>query len=254
MPMRFKMTRIYNLSKRLLMLSFIESKRLFAFSLAAIMNLYLYKSSIRLLIATSSPFTSRMSSSLKRKAKGSALYTISSFFSVSGAMAKSYFEGLPDIKGRCKMQDAGYRMQDAPPHRPPLVSGELKGGIIHHAGFTLVEVLIALVVLLLVSLALLQTAMLSIENNMINVLRDEAVGIAEMRMNEVRNTSFGSLVEGTSTDSVTRNLRNITSFSYNVTRTISDLNVDNKQVNITVGWTWKGQDYTHTITSIVRKQ
>ena len=153
MPIRFKMTMIYNLSKRLLMLSFI-----------VIMNLY--KSSIRLLIAASSPFTSRISlcmrsSSLKRKAKGSALYTNSSFFSVSGAMAKFYFKGLSAVKEK--------------------------------KGLTLVEVLIAMVILLLVSLALMQTALVSIDANMRNVLRDEAVSVAEMRMDEARNTAFDSL-------------------------------------------------------------
>ncbi len=47
--------------------------------------------------------------------------------------------------------------------------------------------MIALVVLLVVSLALMQTALVSIDANMTNILRDEAVGIAEMRMNEARN-------------------------------------------------------------------
>lgn len=45
-------------------------------------------------------------------------------------------------------------------------------------GMTLVEVLIAMVVLLLVSLALMQTALVSIDANMRNVLRDEAVSVA----------------------------------------------------------------------------
>ena len=40
------------------------------------------------------------------------------------------------------------------------------------AGFTLVEVMIALVVLLLVFLALMQTALVSIDSNMKNNLRD----------------------------------------------------------------------------------
>lgn len=45
-------------------------------------------------------------------------------------------------------------------------------------GMTLVEVLIAMVVLLLVSLALMQTALVSIDANMRNVLRDESVSVA----------------------------------------------------------------------------
>ena len=60
-------------------------------------------------------------------------------------------------------------------------------------GFTLVEVLISMVVLLLVSLALMQTALVSIDSNMMNILRDEAVGIAEEEMNEARGVSFSLL-------------------------------------------------------------
>jgi type IV pilus assembly protein PilV len=129
--------------------------------------------------------------------------------------------------------------------------------LLNKKGLTLVEVMIALVVLLVVSLALMQTALVSINSNMTNVLRDEAVNIAEMRMNEARNTPFNNLV-GTS-NTVLRNFRNIANFQYNVTRTITDLNSDNKQVNITVTWEWKentvanGNPLTHSITSIVRR-
>lgn len=127
-------------------------------------------------------------------------------------------------------------------------------------GVTLVEVMIALVVSLLVFLALMQTALVGIDSNMINVLRDEAVRIAEMRMNELRNQLFDSLAAGTSSETVTRDLRNIANFSFTVTRTIIDLNADNKQVNIIVIWEWKektvanGNPYTHSITTILRRQ
>ena len=64
-------------------------------------------------------------------------------------------------------------------------------------GLTLVEVMISLVVLLLVFLALLQTALVSIDSNMTNVLRDEAVNIAEEQMNIARNIDYDSLPAGT---------------------------------------------------------
>ncbi|MEK6691226.1 MAG: type II secretion system protein [Nitrospirota bacterium] len=51
-------------------------------------------------------------------------------------------------------------------------------GMTKSQGLTLVEVLIAMVILLLVSLALMQTALVSIDANMRNVLRDEAVSVA----------------------------------------------------------------------------
>jgi type IV pilus assembly protein PilV len=114
--------------------------------------------------------------------------------------------------------------------------------------------MIALVVLLLVSLALMQTALVSIDSNMTNILRDEAVSIAEMRMNEARNTPFDSLVSDGADIPITRNVRNITGgFPYTTRMTVNNLNTDNRQVDITVGWIWKGENYTHSITTIVRR-
>jgi type IV pilus assembly protein PilV len=126
--------------------------------------------------------------------------------------------------------------------------------LLNKKGLTLVEVMIALVVLLIVSLALMQTALVSIDANMTNVLRDEAVNIAEMRMNEARNTHFDILVSDGADVPITRNIRSVTGgFLYTTRMTVANLNADNRQVDITVGWTWKGQNYTHRITTIVRR-
>ncbi len=121
-------------------------------------------------------------------------------------------------------------------------------------GLTLVEVMIALVVLLIVSLALMQTALVSIDANMTNVLRDEAVNIAEMRMNEARNIPFDTLVSDAADIPVARNIRNVTGFTYTTRMTVTNLGIDDRQVNIAVGWIWKGENYTHNITTIVRRQ
>ena len=145
-------------------------------------------------------------------------------------------------------------------------------------GLTLIEVMIALVILLLVSLALMQTALVSINSNMTNVLRDEAVRIAEQRINEARNLPFTQTLDNLVNDGtdltltaaicpanfvanfgstglrIRRNLRNISNFDFCTNRTVNTLNIDNKQVAITVGWKWKGQDYTHMVTTIMRRQ
>jgi len=117
------------------------------------------------------------------------------------------------------------------------------------------------VVLLLVSLAMMQTALVSIDVNMINILRDEAVSIAEMRMNQARNMTFDLLVSDGATVPITRNIRSKTGgFIYNTMMTVTNLNADNRRITITVRWNWKektmanGNPYTHSISSIVRRQ
>jgi prepilin-type N-terminal cleavage/methylation domain-containing protein len=127
-------------------------------------------------------------------------------------------------------------------------------------GLTLIEVMISLIVLLLVFLALLQTALVSIDSNMVNILRDEAVNVAEEQMNVARNTQFDTLLAGVTDVSppAARNLRNVAE-TYTATRTVTDVNAETKQVIINVTWDWKdrtagnGNPYTHTISAMLRK-
>ena len=148
--------------------------------------------------------------------------------------------------------------------------------LLNRKGLTLVEVMIALVVLLLVSLALMQTALVSIDANMTNILRNEAVGIAEMRMDEARNLPFASLLSDTNSLAgfdcpvgfpaagvpIERDLRNVSGFDFCTNMAVTELggdgslatdDGDNRQVDIRVGWRWRGENYNHNITTIVRR-
>lgn len=149
-------------------------------------------------------------------------------------------------------------------------------------GMTLVEVLIAMLVLLFVSLAMMQTALVSIDSNMINVLRDEAVNIAEMRMSEARNLPFTETVTDLVSDTadvipdvnfpiascqtppvsdpnpypvlVTRNIRNIANFSYGTRRTVALIGTDDMQVTILVRWEFRNICYTHGISTVIKRE
>lgn len=143
-------------------------------------------------------------------------------------------------------------------------------------GLTLVEVLIALVVILIISLAMMHTALLGIDSNMINVLRNEAVSVAETRMNEARSLPFTTLASDPNSLPlgadcpagflatfatgvlVERDFRNILGFDFCTNRTVTcpeatpcPLNPTVRQITITVAWNWKGEPYTHTATTMV---
>jgi type II secretory pathway pseudopilin PulG len=138
-------------------------------------------------------------------------------------------------------------------------------------GLTLVEVMLALIIAMVVFLALMQTALVSIDANMKNTLRNEAVNIAERRINEAKGISFDSLAPDTGSLS-TCDCPSASSFSYTVgkcvsvelskmtnvnfctNRDVNTLNSDNKQVVITVGWTWKDEEFTHRVSTILRRQ
>ena len=150
--------------------------------------------------------------------------------------------------------------------------------IITQQGVSLVEVMIALVVLLIVFIGLLQGAILSVDSNMRNILRDEAVTLAAATMENTRGepfTNVGSdsiysdaIPSGTDCPSVITtgsviqiNIRNMTRVLC-VSPTCTELggdgdcttdDADTKQLNVTVGWRWKDRDYTHSVTTLRRR-
>lgn len=155
-------------------------------------------------------------------------------------------------------------------------------------GLTLVEVLIASLITLILFMALMQTALLSIDVNAGNALRNEAVSIAEERMREIRDIGssdeFNALSsDGTEADLdgadcpqefvdefgtdgrlIQRTFRNVDEFDFCTNRTCVelggdgdcatfDVGVDIRQINITVGWIWLEEDYMHRISTIMRR-
>ena len=145
-------------------------------------------------------------------------------------------------------------------------------------GFTLVEMMISMVVILIVLLGLVQAALLSIEHNVRNQLRDEAVRVAEQRMNGVlvdtgnnrmqglRNLPFtdAGLNAGQNCFPVQRSIGNVQR-PFTVCTQIADSTADTKSVQVSVGWDFKGEiplanrqiptnnEYQHTIMTIIRR-
>ena len=60
------------------------------------------------------------------------------------------------------------------------------------SGMTLIEVLVALAIVFIVFLGMSSAGLVVLDQNIRNSQRDEAVGVAEMEMQQVRNTSFTS--------------------------------------------------------------
>jgi len=123
-------------------------------------------------------------------------------------------------------------------------------------GVTLVEVLIALVVLLIVFMGLMQVSIVAIQGNMRNVLRDEAVRLTADRMNRLRSVSFDhadlTATAGTDDPVINRAVRAAT-VNFTVRRIIADIDANHKQVTLTTKWAWQGEDFTHSISTIRRR-
>jgi type IV pilus assembly protein PilV len=137
--------------------------------------------------------------------------------------------------------------------------------ILNKRGVSLVEVMIAMVISLLVFFAVMQTALVGIDANMRNVLRDEAVNIAEMRLREARSVPFASLETGNAVveDVVTRDIRKVASYQFTVETEVKEIdgnqNTDTddgdiRRARVDVTWQWKGQTFRHTATTIRKRE
>ena len=118
------------------------------------------------------------------------------------------------------------------------------------SGFTLVEVMVSIVILMIGLMGLLQALNLSIEHNMRNMLRNEGLSVADAEM--ARELSKGFSNVSTSTVSFVRNrvIMNSILKNYSVTRT-GTLVSNSKSVSYKVTWGYKQARYNVNISSMV---
>ena len=130
---------------------------------------------------------------------------------------------------------------------------------LNNRGMSLLEVMIATIFLMVVSLALVQTSLLGFHENLRNSLREEAVRIADERIGDLRGRAFTEtftdplLNAGVTAATVTRKLRSFQK-DFSVTTTITDLTTNNKQITVGVTWNYKGSQFGHSSTVIVGKK
>lgn len=155
---------------------------------------------------------------------------------------------------------------------------------LNRKGVTLVEIMIALVILLIVFMGLIQASLLVTDNNAVSLLRDEAVRLGATTMTALRASPFDDMDRNSANDALPltltisstgtsaqqtlarnlgintqRTVRNVLTANYVVLATITSIDANNKQIDVTVRWDWKertaagGNPYTHRVVSLVRR-
>lgn len=119
-------------------------------------------------------------------------------------------------------------------------------GLLRQRGFTLIEVMVSIVILMVGLLGMFQSINLAMDKNIENQLRQKAVAVAEQQLESLKGRTFGNITGNTSTfvkvasGSVFKNI--------SVQRQIADLAVANsrtKQVSMRVWWSYRGKPYEH---------
>ena len=116
-------------------------------------------------------------------------------------------------------------------------------------GFTLIEVMVAILIMMVGMLALLQTVSLSIAYNNSNKLRNDAIIYADEAMGSERNRVFSTAMASTGT-LIQRRL-NLGFVNYSVVKTYTNLSAVANHLQLRVTWRDKGIKKTHSLTTTI---
>jgi type IV pilus assembly protein PilV len=117
-------------------------------------------------------------------------------------------------------------------------------------GFTLIEFLVAIVILMVGLLGLLQTVNYAIVHNMGNQLRQEALMLADERMNTEKARSY-DMIDVVQRSFSTSRLVNGAFRSYSVSQNVTEPTSRTKQIELQIIWRYKGERYTHSVLSLI---
>jgi type IV pilus assembly protein PilV len=115
-------------------------------------------------------------------------------------------------------------------------------------GFTLVELLVAMVIMMVGLLGLLQSINIALEYNLKNQMRGEVVRVAQDAMNDMRSRAFDSVSSKTAT--VPSSFRNINR-TYTVRRSVYLTGSDvSRKYQVDVIWKYKNVSTTHSVMTV----
>jgi prepilin-type N-terminal cleavage/methylation domain-containing protein len=124
-----------------------------------------------------------------------------------------------------------------------------KNRINNNLGFTLLEVMVSIVILMVALLGTFQTINLALDKNVENSLRQKGMAVAEQQLNDIKARPFSNIT-GASIKSSIRVATGSAFKNYSVERRVADLSASNsntKQVSIRVWWLYRGRTYEHQV-------
>ena len=124
----------------------------------------------------------------------------------------------------------------------------------NYSGFTLVEFLVAIVILMVGMLGLLQSINVAIDKNLETTFRNEAIMLADDGMMRKRAAGFKVFSSADTIDVVDRysqvKVRGIFK-NYSVKETIQKTTNNSQQLIINVSWKKNNTRYSHSVSSFV---
>lgn len=116
-------------------------------------------------------------------------------------------------------------------------------------GFTLLEVLVAMIIMLVGLLGLLQAIIVASESNAKNLLRDEVVQLSDNYMNSLKSRSFYNSTTSYPVMNIKSKVRG-GNVNYAVTMASTPLGENTRKVSVSVDWRYKEVNYNNEIISL----
>lgn len=120
-------------------------------------------------------------------------------------------------------------------------------------GFTLIEFLVAIVILMVGLLGLLQSINVAMDKNLENVFRTEAVMLADDQMMRIRVQPYENISTTVSAPPKTLQTRIVKGIqkSYSVQRIVTQRTSQSKEIVINVTWRKKEALFSHSVSSMI---
>ncbi len=120
---------------------------------------------------------------------------------------------------------------------------------LNEKGFTLLEVLVSITILLFGLLGLLQALIVATESNAKNLIRDDVVFVADSCMNGLKARSFDNITTTYPEQTFKSNVRG-QNLDYKVNMTSEWLGSNSRLLTVHIDWRFKNQNYSNQITSL----
>ena len=118
------------------------------------------------------------------------------------------------------------------------------------SGFTLIELMVALLIMMIGLLALLQSVNIAIANNASNKKRADAIRLADQAMGQERIRPFANL-SAAPLSATKQAYAGLGFVNYSIVEKVRSLASNTKNVSITVSWREKGVRKEHTLTTVI---
>ena len=128
----------------------------------------------------------------------------------------------------------------------------------NNSGFTLVEVMMAMLIAVIGMFGVLETISVTLQHNLKNELRNEGVKVGEKYMTELRGKNFGRYSVAYTTFTAKRKVRGA-SKDYTVERTTQTLASDetgsptSMRLQVVVRWAFRNTSSQNRVVSVVAK-